>query len=340
MEYSEIVRFVSVRWLSLDAAINRILLVYPSLRSYFLSESESQERFKRLAKAFGNPMTEIYLLFFQSVLPTFNRFNLFLQREEPSIFLVADGIQSFLKSLLGRFLTIESILSSDNVENVDFMNPNNHLHKDDVSVGMITKQCLHKCLENGDITPQSVKVFYSSVHQFFTESVTYALTKLPVRDTLLQHARFLNVMEKVRHKFSSVEFFCEKYSALLKFSPTILDLLHEEFIEYQLLDKSIITEHQWNEAIVSVSCADDETPEKNVYYRMDTIWGFISELKKVDSSPRFKYLSMVAKLVLCIPHSNAGEERVFNLIKLKKTPSRNSLNPNGTLSSIVKVKLV
>ena len=103
MEYSEIVRFVSVRWLSLDAAINRILLVYPSLRSYFLSESESQERFKRLAKAFGNQMKEIYLLFFQSVLPTFKRFNLFLQHEEPSIFLVADGIQSFLKSLLGRF---------------------------------------------------------------------------------------------------------------------------------------------------------------------------------------------------------------------------------------------
>ena len=51
-------------------------------------------------------MTEIYLLYFQSVLPTFNRFNLFLQREVPSIFLVADGIQSFLKSLLGRFLTM------------------------------------------------------------------------------------------------------------------------------------------------------------------------------------------------------------------------------------------
>ena len=41
-----------------------------------------------------------------------------------------------------------------------------------------------------------------------------------------------------------------------------MDSLHEEFIEYQLLDKSILTEHQWNEAIVSVSGADDETPEK------------------------------------------------------------------------------
>ena len=61
-------------------------------------------------------------------------------------------------------------------------------------------------------TLESVKVFYSFVHQFFTESVTYALNNLPVRDTLLQHARFLNVIEKVRHKFSSVE---EKYSALL-----------------------------------------------------------------------------------------------------------------------------
>ena len=54
--------------------------------------------------------------------------------------------------------------------------------------------------------------------------------------------------------------------------------------------------------------------QKKMYYRMDTIWGFISELKRVDSSPRFKYLSMVAKLVLCIPHSNAEEERVFNLM--------------------------
>ena len=61
--------------------------------------------------------------------------------------------------------------------------------------------------------------------------------------------------------------------------------------------------------------------QKKMYnYRMDTIWGFISELKRDDSSPRFKYLSMVAKLVLCIPHINVGEERVFNLIKLNRTP--------------------
>ena len=153
-------------------------------------------------------MTEICLLFFQSVLPTFNRFNLLLQHEEPSIYLVADGVQSFLKTLLGRFLTIASIVSADYIENVDFMNPNDHLHNDDLAVGMIIKQCLHKCLENDDITPQDVKVVYSSVHEFLTEAVAYALQKLPVQNTLLQHAKFFNVMEKVKHKFSSVEYFC------------------------------------------------------------------------------------------------------------------------------------
>ena len=124
-------------------------------------------------------------------------------------------------------------------------------------------------------------------------------------------------MEKVKHKFSSVEYFCKKYSILFKCTQTTMDTLHEEFIEYHVLDNAVLTEAQWNEALVCVNGADDTPGTK--YYRMDIIWGLISERKRVDASPKIKYLSMVAKLVLCI------------LIKLNKTPSRNSLNPNGTL---------
>ena len=48
---------------------------------------------------------------------------------------------------------------------------------------------------------------------------------------------------------------------------------------------------------------------------MDSIWGHIATIKNVDGSHSFELLSKVAKLVLVIPHSNAGEERVFNLIR-------------------------
>ena len=41
---------------------------------------------------------------------------------------------------------------------------------------------------------------------------------------------------------------------------------------------------------------------------------------------------------MTIPHSNAGEERIFSLISKNKTPSRSSLQLDGSLSSLIVVK--
>lgn len=73
--------------------VNRMIL--KSLFFLIFIQDENQARFKRLQKAFSDPMTEVYLLFFQAILPTFTTFNLLLQREEASIFLLHDEVQSF-----------------------------------------------------------------------------------------------------------------------------------------------------------------------------------------------------------------------------------------------------
>ena len=44
-------------------------------------------------------------------------------------------------------------------------------------------------------------------------------------------------------------------------------------------------------------------------------------------------------MVLVIPHSNASEERVYSMVHTNKTPFRPSLSLDGTLSSIITVKL-
>ena len=41
---------------------------------------------------------------------------------------------------------------------------------------------------------------------------------------------------------------------------------------------------------------------------------------------------------MTIPHSNAGEERIFSLINKNKTPSRSSSRLDGTLSSLITIK--
>ena len=48
---------------------------------------------------------------------------------------------------------------------------------------------------------------------------------------------------------------------------------------------------------------------------MDVIWGYLSSLKLGNGTHKSGRINDVAKTVLILPHSNAGEERVVSLIR-------------------------
>ena len=97
-------KHVSTRWLSLEIAVERSLKQFPSLQSYFKSEDESQARFRRLQTTFTDSITEVYLMFFHSVLPCFTHCNQFLQREEPLIHVLQPQLEKLLKNILAKFI--------------------------------------------------------------------------------------------------------------------------------------------------------------------------------------------------------------------------------------------
>lgn len=73
---------------------------------------------------------------------------------------------------------------------------------------------------------------------------------------------------------------------------------------------------------------------------MDVIWAHLSAKKShITGAPRFQRLAKVAQLVLCLPHSNANSERTFSVIGLNKTETRNKLSLEGTLSSVMYIKM-
>ena len=76
-EYCRILKFGATRWLSKEVCIHRVLKQFPSLRSYFASlpELRGDPRLTRLQAYFANPLTVVYLLFFQSILPLFTNLN-------------------------------------------------------------------------------------------------------------------------------------------------------------------------------------------------------------------------------------------------------------------------
>ena len=73
--------------------------------------------------------------------------------------------------------------------------------------------------------------------------------------------------------------------------------------------------------------------------RPDIVWGHLQEMTTPDGHRRFPILSKAALLVVTIPHSNAGEERVFSMIKKNLTSLKSCLDQEETLGSIMMIKM-
>lgn len=122
-----------------------------------------------------------------------------------------------------------------------------------------------------------------------------------------------------------MNFITSRFSHLLPYnSPIEQNRLYNEYLEYQLL-------------------ADEEIPT-DVWTRsggrLDVLWAHLGKVtSRVSGIQRFPRLAQVAKLVLVLPHSNADAERVFSMIGLNKGEVRNALALEGTLSSLIKIKM-
>ena len=140
-------------------------------------------------------------------------------------------------------------------------------------------------------------------------------------------------MQRDKAEWNQVEFFIEKYSNRTFLQNIDNDLLFDEFVDYQ----SMCDDDTWAEA--EVVDGKDENENKIVHYRFDVLWHYIVKIIVPGAcNKRFKLLPQVASLVLVLPHSNAGLERLFSVVRKNKTDVRSSLKLDGTLSSILTTK--
>ena len=169
-------KHVSTCWLSLETTVESVLKLYSGLHSYFASESCSQARFLQLQALFADPLTEVYLTFFQSVLPVFNHFKLFLQREAPCIHLMQGHSQSLLKKVLGRFVQSDVIKDAPSLSEVSIDLAN-------FLTVTFRNQADTKKLENdGDCSRLDHKKSFRGIRKFFEAVFEYMVAKVPLYD--------------------------------------------------------------------------------------------------------------------------------------------------------------
>jgi len=72
-----IIKHVSIRWLSLQRCLDRTLHHWPALQSYFKSHKdvEKEGRIKRVAQILDNPEMKMYFYLLNDVLEPMNEFN-------------------------------------------------------------------------------------------------------------------------------------------------------------------------------------------------------------------------------------------------------------------------
>ena len=116
-------------------------------------------------------MTEVYLLFYQSILPVSNHFNQFLQREDPCIHLVHNCCEGLLKKLVVNFVKLSAIKTATTLAEVN-TDIANRL-SDDIFVGFVTRQTLVKLEREGDCSTSDSRKFLLSVQILCCSSGVY-----------------------------------------------------------------------------------------------------------------------------------------------------------------------
>ena len=332
-EYMKILKHSSTRW----RCVERCLKKYAGLKSYFLSENFADARFQRLQKAFEDSCTEAVLLFHHASIPVFTTFNKLLQSGEPLVHVVHDAVTKFARTLGNRVFKASVMKDSPSFD-IDASDSEVYIPFQSIYLGSMTKSTLQKLLREGDISERSYNNIFLAAQAYFKAAFLYVLKKFRINDELLQHAKWIDVAKRSKAEWENVEFFFTKFKAVTSISVVKQDALYDEFCDYITLTDGEIGRNIWDDAKVVDGYNEDS--EEVFHYRMHIVWWHLAQMLLPESSTRrFKHLHKLAEAVLVISHSNAGEERLFSMVCKNKTDSRSALGLEGTLSSLLSMKL-
>ena len=121
---------------------------------------------------------------------------------------------------------------------------------------------------------------------------------MSLNNPLLKASMFLGFEQRELANVADVEYFNDRFEILGDMGdPILLNRIHEELLDYQLLSKEDNPKSVKQEAEHNI----DPDPETKVL-RMDIVWGHLSGMSSLATGkPRFQLLSPVARLVLVIP---------------------------------------
>ena len=203
----------------------------------------------------------------------------------------------------------------------------------ETKIGLSTTTVLNKLVNECDIEETHCIRVMREAQVFYRKSLEHVLTKMDSKNEFWVHIVRIHFFNRIDAKLEDVYYLVDIYQTILNFTEKDYDQMYYEFRDFTTLsdDKINIQEELRTQAI-----------NGNKEYGMDAIWYILQTIKSfIGNKWRARTLLEVAKNILITPHSYACIERVYLLNNKNKCQGweRNGLGFNGTLSSILEVKL-
>lgn len=265
-------------------------------------------RVERVVNALEDPLHHLFCIFLHENLPVFDTANTLLQREEPCIHILRQTLLQQLRVLLNRFIKPSSLLKyKDDLHELPYQRVKHQKDNDELFIGNETRKFLKE-------RPHIDKAqFYDNVRKFYCRAVEYMLQKFPYTDPVLVHAEVAQVGKRAEAKFTSIQFFADRFTCLGLNSSEKLNCIQQEFIQYQI---------------------DDLTDEILTSCKADRQWFLIGQLKDTSMNIKYELLPKLMIAILVMFHSNADCERIFSFVTKTKTAHRSSMSIE-TLSDLL-----
>lgn len=286
------------RWLSVHAAVKRVIEQYSALKLFFIDAVSNNDLLtsENILQKLQDPTTIIFLQFLDFVLPLFTNLNKEMQAEHPKIHVLYPNICQILKTLFDCFLK-RDYLSVTSIENVDFKNPRNFLKLEDIYYGAL----VNNTILNENLNHEQLNLFRVRCLDFYVEACQQIVTRFPLKNNPLKEVTILEAVNVKSGKTNSVISVCRLF-------PNVIDLKHFQDIDTE-----------WR--ILRNTEKIKDFPDD-----VELFWEKISLLKNGEGHPMFPLLSQFVFNILSLPHSSANVERIFSAVNLMKTTQRNRLS--------------
>lgn len=289
------------RWLSVHAAVKRILEQLSALKLFFIDQISNNDHLlaaEHILQRLQDPTTILFLEFLDFVLPLFTDLNKVMQAEQPKIHSLYEKITGTLKTIFDCFLKRE-YLTSTPIENVDFINPRNLMHIDAIYYGAAASNTLLSSSEN--LNSDQVNLFKCRCLDFYIEACKQITTRFPLKNNPIKSLDIIDPKNVKIGKTASIV-------PMTRLFPNIV-----QSNDFQEIDT------EWR---ILRNCEQIKTFPDDV----ELFWNEVSLLKRGDETHMFPLLSNFIFNILSLPHSSANVERIFSQINLLKTKQRNRLS--------------